>query len=200
MKSKILKLLNSSRSAIFVKSLKKATTVSSIREVFSVYGKVRYVQLSYNKKKKRNIGYGFVVFKDVNMARYLVDHVKFADIDGKLIKIWPFVQDQFSQNCKIDGVATTNVLTDVPNQHIEQLVNSCTTNNFETHGNNGNYYNRTDTSAGAFNAVSSKTHLTIRSVYLHSLKPTRRSFYVQQLRKFEHIIGANVVLRIQVRK
>ena len=92
--SKILTYARSNKSVIFFKCLKKTTTPETIRQVFSRFGKLAYVQLPYNKMKKRNIGYGYAVFYDRSIGVYLVDQVKAINIDGKLINICPFIEKQ----------------------------------------------------------------------------------------------------------
>lgn len=92
--SKILTYARSNKSVIFFKCLKKTTTPETIRQVFCQFGKLAYVQLPYNKVKKRNIGYGYVVFYHPSIGKYLVEQVKAINIDGKLINISSFVERQ----------------------------------------------------------------------------------------------------------
>ena len=80
------------KSVIFFKCLKKTTTPETIREVFSQFGHLVYVQLPYNKVKRRNIGYGYVVFDDNNLGQYLVEKVKSVIIDDKTIVLTTFVE------------------------------------------------------------------------------------------------------------
>ena len=75
---------------VFFKSLRKRTDQAAIEQVFSKYGELQLVRLPFSETKKKNLGYGFVVFKDQEIGMDLIAHVKRLKIEGKIIKLREF--------------------------------------------------------------------------------------------------------------
>ena len=86
---------------IFFKSLNKRTTVSHLLEAFSEYSTILLVRLPFNVNKKCNVGYGFVVFEDAEVARSLLISVKKLRINKKLIDLLPFSKKVFADQREI---------------------------------------------------------------------------------------------------
>ena len=75
---------------VFFKSLRKRTDQAAIEQVFSKYGDLQLVRLPFSETKKKNLGYGYVVFKDQEIGMDMILHVKRVKIEGKIIKLREF--------------------------------------------------------------------------------------------------------------
>ena len=75
---------------VFFKSLRKRTDQAAIEQVFSKYGELQMVRLPFSETKKKNLGYGYVVFKDQEIGMDMILHVKRVKIEGKIIKLREF--------------------------------------------------------------------------------------------------------------
>ena len=169
--SKILTYARSSKSVIFFKCLKKTTTPDTIRQVFSRFGKLAYVQLPYNKVKKRNIGYGYVVFYHRSVGKYLVEQVKAINIDGKLINICPFIEKQHM--LKNDAPAPADWTNAVPCevavwQEREDVLGPDVEDDCKSFKEEEDQSTRSD--------VDSILYLSDSSCQHHSVKPTERLY------------------------
>lgn len=75
---------------LFVKGMHKNSTIESVYHYFSVFGKVLYLQMPFNKQKKRNIGYCYVVFEDKQSARRVLMQNAPLVLDGKIVQMSEF--------------------------------------------------------------------------------------------------------------
>ena len=87
--------------SVFFKSLNKRTTAEHIVESFAPFGTLLLVRLPFNVNKKCNVGYGFVVFEDAEVARSLLISVKKLRINKKLIDLLPFSKKVFADQREI---------------------------------------------------------------------------------------------------
>lgn len=88
--SRVLSYAKIGKPIMFVKGLKKCSTHESVILAFAAHGNVLFVQLPYDKKKKRNVGYSYVVFDRHDDARRLLGSASQIDIDGKLLPVSAF--------------------------------------------------------------------------------------------------------------
>ena len=89
--SRVLSFAKADKPIIFVKGLKKCSTPESVALAFAAHGEVLFVQLPFDKKKKRNVGYSYVVFDRHEDVRRLLASESQVDIDGKLLPISCFL-------------------------------------------------------------------------------------------------------------
>lgn len=89
--SRIGQLFRAGKKILFIKSLQKSTTVAIVEQSLSQYGEIIFVQLPFNKKKKKNIGYCFIVFEDNSVAQNLLENVKEVTIMSRVLPIQPFI-------------------------------------------------------------------------------------------------------------
>ena len=89
-KVKMAHYVNANYGVVFIKSIKKTTTVDVIKKAFLSFGKLKFIQLPFNKCKGKNIGYGYVIFSSPSTARHLVENVKEMELDGKMVKLFHF--------------------------------------------------------------------------------------------------------------
>jgi RNA recognition motif-containing protein len=79
-----LKSADNSRK-LFFKPLDKHSTKETILSAISKFGKVEYLRVPFSNKKKKNLGYGFVVFESVQVINLLCDHQIKTKIDDKIV-------------------------------------------------------------------------------------------------------------------
>lgn len=170
-KLRVMKYVEAGYGVVFIKSLKKSTTCKTVGHTFSGYARVRHVQLPFNKKKGKNIGYGYVVFHSKKAAEYLVRKVQQVDIDGRTVSLRPFELDP--ADCgQPPGTqrASTNRLSIVLNDTCHpdaRLEAEC------------NYPSYVDTQAWTSNLLDSLSLQRIANCEIlnHATKPTDSSFF-----------------------
>lgn len=87
---RLVRLHRLGKTVIFLKDLKKITKEETVQQIFEQYGKVVHLQLPFNSKKKRNLGYCYVVFEDATVGQHLLNIVKEVEIDGRQVALSPF--------------------------------------------------------------------------------------------------------------
>lgn len=170
-KLRVMKYVEAGYGVVFIKSLKKSTTCKTVGYTFSGYARVRHVQLPFNKKKGKNIGYGYVVFHSKKAAEHLVRKVQQVEIDGRTVSLRPFELDpadcgQISGAPKADPNRLSIVLNDSchPDARLEA---EC------------NYPSHVDTQAWTSNLLDSRSMQRIANCENsnHATKPTDSSFF-----------------------
>ena len=78
---------------VFFNYLKKGSTQESIAESLSIYGKLKYVRLPFFKNTKKNLVNGYAAYEDLTIASFVLNSVKQADIDGKMIYLQPYTEN-----------------------------------------------------------------------------------------------------------
>ena len=101
-----MSFVHSNYGVVFIKSLKKTSTQEIIYSVFSEFGKIKFVELPFNKSKGKNIGYGYVIFRSLKVASRLLERFKELEVDGKMITILPF-----SEHSDCEGTPAIKVST-----------------------------------------------------------------------------------------
>ena len=85
---------------IFFKSLNKKSTRADLEAVFCKYGEIEYLKLPFNFCKERNLGYGFIIYKDDKVTQHLLHQVKEVMINGKMISLTAFSEDDKNKSKK----------------------------------------------------------------------------------------------------
>ena len=170
-KLRVMKYVEAGYGVVFIKSLKKSTTCKTVGYTFSGYARVRHVQLPFNKKKGKNIGYGYVVFHNKKAADYLVRRVQQVEIDGRPVRLRPFeLTPADCAHTEGKPLAEPNrlsiVLNDSANPDV-RLEAEC------------NYPSRVDTQVWTSNLLDSRSLQRIANCehLNHTTKPTDSSFY-----------------------
>lgn len=70
---------------IFFKPLNKNTSRESIISCLERFGKVEYLRVPYSNKKRKNLGYGFVIFESNSISDLLCRHKIKTKIDDKIV-------------------------------------------------------------------------------------------------------------------
>jgi RNA recognition motif-containing protein len=170
-KLRVMKYVEAGYGVVFIKSLKKSTTCKTVGYTFSGYARVRHVQLPFNKKKGKNIGYGYVVFHSKKAAEYLVRKVQQVDIDGRTVSLRPF--ELSPADCApITGTPPADpiILSIVLDDHAQPDARPEVKRT---------YASRLDTQAWTNNLLDSRSLQRIAACekFNHATKPTDSSFF-----------------------
>src|SRR3990167_2087551 len=79
---------------LFFKPLDKRTTKDGVQSVLSRYGTISYLRVPFSKKKNKNLGYGFVVFEDQQVAHSILLMGKQISIEGKMVSFEIFASQK----------------------------------------------------------------------------------------------------------
>ena len=90
---------------IFFKGLKKKTTRADVLSAFSEFGEVSFLRLPYNNNRNRNLGSGFVVFKNPKVMWHLLTEVKQVILGGKPIDLTLYSAEETKYRKKKKNVA-----------------------------------------------------------------------------------------------
>ena len=80
---------------LFFKPLNKHTSKGTILSTISKFGRVEYLRVPFSNKKRKNLGYGFVVFESQEVANMLCDHQIKTKIDDKIVGFSRFNVQQY---------------------------------------------------------------------------------------------------------
>lgn len=97
---------------VFVKGLKKKTSPASVLTAFLPYGPVLLVKVPFSHITLKNMGHGYVVFKEAQIARNLVESVGSLTIEGKTVILsgYDFRQKKsYKEKCKPKKVPGASV-------------------------------------------------------------------------------------------
>ena len=89
---KIVRMHRAGKTIVFLKNLRKSTKRDAVLGAFSKYGLIMHMQMPFNTKKKRNLGYCYLAFQDDRVARHLIDAVRQADLEDRTVLLDPFVE------------------------------------------------------------------------------------------------------------
>ncbi len=78
-------LLYSDDCKVFFKGLKKKTSPASVLSAFLAFGSALLIKVPFSHITQKNMGHGFVVFKDAKTARTLVESIGSLVIEGKVV-------------------------------------------------------------------------------------------------------------------
>ena len=167
---------------IFFKALKKTTTKTAVEKALSDLGDLRYLRFPYSKAKKRNLGYGYVVFKDSAIASHLLSVVQKIEIDGRQIELQPYKEKDRKSNIEIK--ACHQAVKDYLREHSEEGFQIGPLRRTYDHEENPDDIGET--------AYSIRWNL-------HAIKPNKRLFFGVVASKMftENIQDENVVYRIR---
>jgi RNA recognition motif. (a.k.a. RRM, RBD, or RNP domain) len=89
---KIVRMHRAGKTIVFLKNLRKSTKRDTVLSAFSKYGLIVHVQLPFNTKKKRNLGYCYLAFQDDRVARHLIDSVRQVELEDRTVLLDPFAE------------------------------------------------------------------------------------------------------------
>lgn len=75
---------------LFFKPLNKHTTREQVFECLKKFGRIDYLRVPFSNKKRKNLGYGFVVFHSQSVADHLCDLQIKTMIDDKIVGFTKF--------------------------------------------------------------------------------------------------------------
>jgi hypothetical protein len=75
---------------VFFKGLKKTTTLETVSEVFGRLNTIKYIRFPFSVVRKKNMGYGFIIFEDQNFAMNLIHAIGFIEVDGAKVQLSEF--------------------------------------------------------------------------------------------------------------
>jgi len=75
---------------LFFKPLNKRTTKEDVSQILSKLGQLSYLRIPYSLKKRKNLGYGFVIYKNEDISAALIsNHINIL-IDGSAVRFSRF--------------------------------------------------------------------------------------------------------------
>ena len=178
---RIVQLYEDGKVILFIKGLKKTTSAQVVEQAMSSYGKILFVQLPYNKKKNKNIGYCYMVFENDDIARSLLNEKKPIEVLGRPVSVSSFklrtisnkqehqqvgivVDDSFDQKAQFDWtIGGANTLVKNPSRS--------TVSSKEAKYNLNKYEHRTHALIDSFVIPSE-----------HAAKPTLKKYHRQRER------------------
>lgn len=80
---------------LFIKPLNKHSSKDTILSAISKFGRVEYLRVPFSSKKRKNLGYGFVVFESLQVTNMLCDHQIKTKIDDKIVGFSRFDVQQY---------------------------------------------------------------------------------------------------------
>lgn len=89
---KIVRMHRAGKTIVFVKNLKKTTRREIISREFSKHGRIAHIQLPFNAKKRRNLGYCYLVYQDDGVAKYLIETLREVVLEDKMVALDPFYE------------------------------------------------------------------------------------------------------------
>ena len=75
---------------VFFKGLKKTTTFETVCEAFGQLNRIKYMRFPFSVLRKKNMGYGFVIFEDQEFAASLIHEIGFVEIEGARVCLSEF--------------------------------------------------------------------------------------------------------------
>ena len=156
---------------VFFRGLYKRTTKDTVEKALLQYGELNYIRLPYCNSKRKNMGYGFAVFKDANVAIRILNNVKRILIDDRIIELSPF-----DRKSNVSGIKAAQIPQTSTSLQVD--INSTNKRNITT-----NYKE----SQIASYLTNQETHVIgtlrcegfneINQSGIHSIKPTRFSYF-----------------------
>lgn len=117
---------------LFFKPLNKRTSREVVQHALSKLGPISYLRVPFSKKKNKNLGYGFVVFENLEVSQQILEFDLRVQIDDKLVGFEKFAtqKDLFkkvseAQNTQNDSAYGSIVRLDQQSVYLDQtLVNT----------------------------------------------------------------------------
>ena len=159
---------------LFFRGLYKRTNKETAAKVFSQYGCIEYLRLPFCKTKNKNMGYGFVVFRDPAVASQVLANLKSVIIDGKTIQLHSY------SLAKLPSVPSTSTS--------EPQAKECDALYCERQPTKDSCQSR---EASPINSAANQRD---QSTSFHSVKPTRSKYFEYQTHNVEHHTMRNVRL------
>ena len=79
---------------VFFTDLKKSTSKATVMAAFSKYGKIDQIKFPFNKKRQRNLGYGWVRFSELAVSQFLLQTLRVIEIEGHRVELQSFQTDK----------------------------------------------------------------------------------------------------------
>ena len=104
---------------VFFKGLKKKTSPACALSAFLPFGSVLLIKVPFSQFTKKNMGHGYVVFKEARIAQKLVESVGSLDIEGKVVLLsgYDFRQKKsYKEKCNSGKVSRASLGHEVQNK------------------------------------------------------------------------------------
>ncbi len=104
---------------VFIKKIRKSTSAETLFAAMSRFGEILYINFPFNKSKKKNYGYGYVIFRDMKVRDFLLNSIKKLEIDERVVVFYPYGAEVTSPECdtgKSDIQATSDLVRRPNNQ------------------------------------------------------------------------------------
>lgn len=75
---------------LFFKPLNKKTTRDTVMNSLAHFGMINFLRVPFSQKKRKNLGYGFVVFQSNDLALRMINNDHTVEIDGKILNFEKF--------------------------------------------------------------------------------------------------------------
>ncbi len=92
---------------LFFKFLNKRTDLETLNEVFSSYGEVVHLRIPFSQKKKKNLGYGYVIFSQASSIDQIMNLATPVIVDGKPLVFYTFDQSRYRNEEESTSILTT---------------------------------------------------------------------------------------------
>lgn len=83
------------RRKLFFKFLNKSSTKETLAEVFGRFGEVVHLRIPFSRKKKRNLGYGYVIFSSPEPIDHILSCQGGVEVDGKVLSFHLFDNSKY---------------------------------------------------------------------------------------------------------
>lgn len=170
---------------VFFKSLKKSTTKTSVAQVLSTFGELKYIRLPYSKLKKKNLGYGYVIFQDSEVTEHVLNNIQTVSIDNKLIELRRFEDNNNPSNQELKKIE----------KYVEEYVKQSEAAKPSKNSFGKNFPKlRENTEAEGVQAQPKTAYYTRWN--LHSIKPTHTYFHNVRKERSPPKDNSNLLFRI----
>lgn len=99
---------------LFFKFLNKRTDLDTLNEVFASYGEVIHLRIPFSQKKKKNLGYGYVIFSNAASIKAIMSSPTPVIVDGKPLVFYTFDQSRYRNEEESTSILTATDLARGP--------------------------------------------------------------------------------------
>ena len=96
---------------VFIKKIRKSTSAETLFTSMSSFGEILYINFPFSKSKKKNYGYGYVIFRDMEVRDFLLTSIKKLEIDERVVVFFPYGAEDSGAECGT-GRADTQTSSD----------------------------------------------------------------------------------------
>lgn len=88
---------------VFIKKIRKSTSAETLFAAMSRFGEILYINFPFSKSKKKNYGYGYVIFTDMKVRDFLLNSIKKLEIDERVVVFYPYGADDTCADYETGG-------------------------------------------------------------------------------------------------